>query len=147
MVTITLKDLVEKTDQFFERYWNIEDATPQWSEPWEFNGTIPNHDQKGCYALFEGEKLVYIGLAIGFNGKGLYEGHGIGSRLHRVWRKNSKKNGEDYEPGPGYEDITSLRSIGFGVGESKDHFPIAAALEVFPIIHLKPRRNFTYKPK
>lgn len=147
MEEITFNDLVEKTNQFFEKYWNVEDPTPQWSEPWEFNGTIPNHDQKGCYALFEGDNLVYIGLAIGFNGKGLYEGHGIGSRLQRVWRRNSKMNSRDYEPGQGYEGITSLRTIGFGVDKSEGHFPLAAALEVFLIIHLKPRRNFTYKPK
>ena len=55
----TNKDLISNTKKFFKSYWNVKnDEIPDWSEKWNFNGTIRNNDRQGCYALFNNEEII-----------------------------------------------------------------------------------------
>jgi hypothetical protein len=139
---ITDKDLINKTNEFFNRYLNkdVNEELPEWSEHWNFNGSIPNHNKRGCYALFENEKLIYIGIGIG-KSYGRYIGSGIGDRLKRYWEKNKENSESEYKPREGWEKVTSIMTIGF----SEDLYFLAAALEIYLIKNLKPERNVQQK--
>ncbi|MFY0628443.1 MAG: hypothetical protein JXR07_19255 [Reichenbachiella sp.] len=136
----TQNELKHATDTFFKLYWNPSNgAAPHWSEHWQFENTIPNHDKRGCYALFKGNEIIYIGVGIG-KSFGTYHGSGLGDRLKRYWRLN-KNEGKQYEPTSEWTDISSLITIGF----DEVHYPLAAALEVYLIRELSPKRNSTHK--
>jgi hypothetical protein len=65
MNTINFEDLINHTNDFFNKFWNIQsEIPPTWSEPWDLNSEIPNNRRKGCYAIFEGEELVFADLTI-----------------------------------------------------------------------------------
>lgn len=60
---LQVADLTKATEYFFSRHWNQEvigKAPPQWLRWQEIRGSAPNYDLGGCYAVFEGESLVYV---------------------------------------------------------------------------------------
>jgi len=133
--------LNEITSLFFQKHWNISsEPLPEWSEEWSFNGTIPNHDKQGCYALYSNSEIIYIGVGIG-NGDGNHEGCGLGNRLKRYWKVNKNINPKSkYIQTERWEEVTSIKTIGF----PPEYFYLAAALEIFLIDKLKPIRNKSF---
>lgn len=108
-----------------------------------FSRGVPNNGSRGCYAFFnERDELLYVGIGIGKNGTGRYTGHGLGSRLNRIWETIPGERGE-YRATEPYRYVHHIRTISFG--EEEGPFWLAAALEIFLIHNLKPRKNVTYK--
>lgn len=146
MKTPTIEDLKRLTSVFFKRHWNqsvLGSNVPQWSEPWYFEGGIPNNGSRGCYAFFnQKDDLLYVGIGIGLNGTGRYTGHGLGSRLNRIWETIPGERGK-YQATESYSHVHHIRTISFG--EEGGPFWLAAALEIFLIYNLKPEKNVTYK--
>lgn len=58
--------LIAATDTFLARHWNEAQlpAKPTWSDAWKFVGAIHHFDSAGCYALFAGERLLYVGQTL-----------------------------------------------------------------------------------
>lgn len=129
------------TDLFFKSYWTLRIGdSPKWSEPWNWNSEIPNQSMRGCYALFAGEEIVYLGVGIGRSSE-KYNGAGLGDRLKRYWQRNKiDPSRKRYTPKQDWQELTTLRTIGF----SEEHYHLAAALEIFLIRRLRPRRNITH---
>ena len=138
----TEQQLKQATKDFFGRYWNKQNGDPpEWGEHWYFDGTIPNHDKRGCYALYAGEEIIYIGCGLG-KSFGIYEGSGLGARLNEYWEVNKDKhNVKKYKPKTDWNELTSIQTIGF----DKEYYHLAAALEVFLIERLKPEKNVMHK--
>lgn len=138
---VTEKQLRQVTKDFFRLFRNgVNGHQPEWSELWNFKGTIPNHDKRGCYALFVNEEIIYIGSGLG-KSFGKYHGSGLGDRLKRYWKLN--KNGainREYKPSVDWNELTGIMTIGF----DDETFPIAASLEIYLIQKLKPQRNSTH---
>lgn len=138
---ITEQALRFTTDKFFNLYWNEDfGEKPQWVSHWHFEGTIPNHDKRGCYALFHKEEIIYIGVGIG-KSFGPYLGNGLGDRLKRYWKVTKSVEGKQYTQRENWEKVTSILTIGF----NDEHYPLAAALEIFLIRELSPPKNSQHK--
>jgi len=138
----TINELLQATEEFFNFYWNPSHGSPpKWSEQWDFNSSIPNHDKRGCYALVKGKEIIYIGVGIG-KSSGNYYGSGLGDRLKRYWKlnKDSKKD-KKYQPTKNWTEVTSLMTLGF----KEEHYHLAAALEIFLINKITPPRNSQHK--
>ncbi len=85
---LTYCDLQRETEAFFKLYWNPElGELPTWSEYWYFEGAIPQNTKKGCYALFKGNDIIYIGAGIG-KSTVFYNGAGLGDRLKIIGEKS-----------------------------------------------------------
>jgi hypothetical protein len=146
MAMSTIKELKNATQLFFDRHWLKDIPFPEWSIPWNFNGTIPNQDKQGCYALLDGNKrVVYIGVGAG-KGSARYPGAGLGQELHKYWRKNSKepysKDGSaNYEPGEQLNEVEAIITIPF----PQEIRYLAYALEAFLIERLNPQLNIIGK--
>lgn len=130
--SLGVRDLVGATNRFFDMHWNrasIGCEPPTWVHWPEFKGSAPNYQLGGCYALFEGPSLVYIGLGAS-KGGGLYPEHGISRRLmSHVLRIDRAKGSEWLKPRPGWQSVDSLYTIGFG-----SHFAhLASSLETYLI--------------
>lgn len=137
----TEQDLIKATEAFSHLYWKQDYGDfPEWSEHWFYDGTISNHDSRGCYALFEEDMIVYIGVGIG-KSFGNYHGSGLGDRLKNYWQKNDQPCGKKYKPRDKWKNITSIKTIGF----SELHYCLAAALEIYLISKLEPSRNTQHK--
>ncbi|MDR3412040.1 MAG: hypothetical protein P4L87_14040 [Formivibrio sp.] len=75
------KEKLEKeTGIFFDRHWGGTEK-PSWNFTWNWCGSIPNHDLSGVYALFSGDRLIYIGSDHGHNHGANNKKHGIGKKL------------------------------------------------------------------
>src|SRR5690606_1694229 len=78
-----MQELMAATGSFFDLHWNTTaiGVPPVW-EPWAtfLEGSVPNYQYGGCYALFVESELVYIGVGVS-RGGGLYPQHGISRRL------------------------------------------------------------------
>lgn len=137
----TESKLKEITDKFFELHWNKSlGVQPEWSNHWKYYGTIPNNDKRGCYALFEGDNLVKVGIGIGHSVPRYY-GSGLGERLKKYQCTDMSKNDRHAcKPTEQWKDLTSLMTIGF----DESNYYLAAALEVYLIINLKPMHNKEY---
>lgn len=135
-------NVIHETKEFFIRYWNpINGESPEWSVHWVFNSTIPSNNKRGCYALFNDKELVYIGVGIG-KSFGNYQGSGLGDRLKQYWQVNKDSNADKkYKPTKDWAELTSIMTIGF----EEEHYPLAAALEIYLINKLNPPRNFQHK--
>lgn len=134
---ITFCDLQRETDAFFKLYWKSKyGQIPTWSEYWYFEGEIPNQNKRGCYALFRGNDVIYVGRGIG-KSTDFYHGAGLGDRLKEYWRVNKDDSSKPYCPREKHIEVTSIITIGF----EDDHFPLAAALQVFLIGKLNPERH------
>ena len=123
-----LKDIEDKTEEFFTLHWNDDEDVPKWSEPWELDGTMENHDKQGCYVLLSDETVKYIGVAIS-RGSGKYEKHGLGARTNKYTRLSGEGKGKykfkDEWTKEGVK-VNSIATIGF-----HDRAYMAAALEVY----------------
>lgn len=141
---ITIDNLISTTNDFFSCYWNPKNGKiPIWEKSeWVFNGTIPNHDKQGCYALLKNDEIIYIGIGIS-KGSGVYKNHGLGYRLKRYFKvnKNLQLNPNKYLPTENWQNLTSVITIGF----PNEHFCLAAALEIYLVYHLNPSRNKNLK--
>ena len=129
-------DLRKATEYFFDTFINRNNTEyAEWSEPWYFNGELPNNEKGGgCYALFVDNELVYIGKGIGKNS-------GLASKVSKLWVLNNGNLEQKYKPSKEFPDITSIMTIGFDT-----HNFLAAALEIYLIETLLPPRNTNYKP-
>jgi hypothetical protein len=131
--------LIETTALFFTHYWNenLNGHHPEWSkEHWYFKGTIPGNDKSGCYALFKGEELIYIGVGIA-KGGGVYENCGLGDRLKRYYKRVVQG---EYVHALDWE-VDNIATIAF----DPKHYYLAAALEIYLIDKLKPAKNKAHK--
>lgn len=139
---ITEYELKQQTKEFFNRYWCADNgAIPDWSNHWDFNSSIPNNEKRGCYALFRDKEIIYIGAGIS-KGTGIYQDCGLGFRLKKYWKLNKDNDAlTKYKPTSDWIELTSLMTIGF----ENEHFPLAAALEVYLINKLRPQRNTQHK--
>jgi len=138
---ITENQVKKATNDFISLYWKKElGETPNWSNHWRFNGSIPNGDKKGCYALFHNNEVKYVGVGIS-DGYGRYKGCGLSMSLNRYWLKNPNKAEQKmYIPNKKYPYITSIITIGF----NEIAYPLAAALEVYLISRLNPEKNIPH---
>lgn len=141
---ITIDHLNSVTNDFFSRYWNPKNGkVPIWvKSEWDFNGTIPNHDKQGCYALLKNDEIIYIGVGIS-KGSGIYKNHGLGYRLKRYFKvnKNLQLNPNKYLPTENWQELTGIITIGF----PNEHFCLASALEIYLVYHLNPTQNKNLK--
>ncbi len=139
---ISEQHLIKVTNDFFKQFWNSKNGQPPiWSGHWVFNNSIPNHDKRGCYVLFKGKEIIYIGVGIG-EGSVIYKGCGLGSRLKQYFKLNKMSNSNrKYIPKNEWTEITSIMTIGF----NENYYPLAAALEVYLISKLRPTRNSQHK--
>ncbi|MCX7183702.1 MAG: hypothetical protein NTW90_00415 [Nitrosospira sp.] len=130
--------LVKETEIFFMRHWQEQSigTSPEWSEAWEFVGSIQHGENVGCYALFSNEKLLYIGVAES----------GLGSRTNHYTRVSPTQTpGEirKYEPAPDWKSkqLTHMCTIGF----PDEYWYLPAALEKYLIRRLNPPENVNGK--
>lgn len=125
-------DLEEATNRFFQMHWNLQaigQEPPAWISWPEFKGSVPNYQLGGCYALFEGANLSYVGVGAS-KGGGLYPEHGISRRLmSHVLRIDREKGSQWSKPRQGWESITTIYTIGFTANVAH----LALALETFLI--------------
>lgn len=137
----TVDILKIETNNFFNRYWHPNfGQVPEWSEIWDFNSTIPNHDKRGCYALLKQDKIVYIGSGLGKSTE-RYQGYGLGDRLKSYWSLNKEPGVKaKYIARPNWE-LTGILTIGF----STEDYVLAAALEIYLIRKLQPIKNKVHK--
>lgn len=150
-MTPTLQDLKNKTTYFFRLHWNkdaIGHDPPTWSERWNYVGSIPGHESKGCYALFSGDELIYIGLGIGHS-SGIYAGSGLGARLSRTWTIDKQNPAaaeaeRRYKPMEQWSNVDGIHTLAF-TGNLAEWAYLAAALEFYLIKTLKPAKNRTHK--
>lgn len=129
-------ELRSATEDFFSLFINCDNAEySQWSDRWYFRGELPNKGKPGgCYALFENDTLIYIGIGIGKNS-------GLSSKVSKFWKMVHGSLEQHYKPSHQFPAITSIMTIGF-----ENHIFLAAALEVYLIEKLSPRENSNYKP-
>lgn len=134
-----VQDLEAATSAFFSLHWNttVSGVPPAW-EPWTtfLEGSVPNYQYGGCYALFSESELVYVGVGAS-RGGGLYPQHGISRRLMAHVLRSDRANGPNRSKLlDSWADTTALWTIGF---RSCDY--LAPALESFLIRSLAPPRN------
>jgi hypothetical protein len=82
----TIDDIRACSAKFFARHWHSDllgHPVPAW-KAWEpfLSGSIPHHDLAGCYALFRGEELQYVGKGDS-KGGGAYPNHGLSRRIDK----------------------------------------------------------------
>lgn len=96
---------------------------------------------RGCYALFRNQEVIYIGVGIS-KGTGMYENCGLGFRLKKYWKVNKDPEARTkYQPTNDWIELSSIMTIGF----DKEHYSLAAALEIYLIDKLQPERNTQHK--
>jgi hypothetical protein len=134
-----LEKLIEATSGFFGLHWSPEQLgePPGW-RLWEtfLEGSVPGYQYGGCYALFEGNRLTYIGLGVS-RGGGLYQQHGLSRRIMaHVYRS-------DHARGPNCLRLHEkwLRTTGLYTLAFPEHEYLAPALESYLIRDLQPPRN------
>jgi hypothetical protein len=62
---VGIDTLQEVTAQFFRLHWSAREIgrkAPSWKGPYLFRGALPYPEEGGCYALYQGATLRYIGL-------------------------------------------------------------------------------------
>lgn len=136
----TFKEIQEETILFFDKHWPIKNRKeyPTWNSDWNWQGSIPNYDKGGLYALFNNEsQLVYVGLGIS-RGDGRYKESGISRRLlAHVITTNKEKGRGHYIPKNNWPEVKFISTIGF----NSEFTYLAAALEIYLIEKFKPSRN------
>lgn len=140
---VTIDNLKLETIAFFGDYWcpKSKKEPPKWSKQWNFNDSIPNHEKGGCYALIENDEVIYIGVGIS-KGTENYKDHGLGFRLKKYWKLNKNSDSPNkYCQSKGWQNVTGIMTIGF----DPEYSPLAAALEIYLIRKLKPKKNFLHK--
>jgi len=133
---IYIKDLEVATSEFFSEYCRKEKfgKFPVWSPKWDFKGTLPYNDKKGCYAhLNNKDEVIYIGLGISNSNSG----SGIGSRVSNYWTQTNEVIDGEKKYKSTVQDVTSIITLPF----EKNTFYLAAALEVYLIQNLNGINN------
>lgn len=134
-----LDGLEAATRAFFALHWSTDrlGPAPTWDRWATFlQGSVPNHEQGGCYALFSEAGLSYIGLGAS-RGGGLYPNHGISRRLMAHVLRSNRSVGPTFSRLlPAWEGTTSLYTLGMGKAEY-----LAPALESYLIRELSPPKN------
>lgn len=163
--------LKKPTDTFFDRHWKEQpDTRPIW-QVWKLDSQLPAGDRGrwhrehlgGCYAVFAGEKLLYVGLALtsGRNPKNEKSQRGIIDRLRRHVIEDPDKNGiyelnkkkkvlwpEHLLEKGLWAKAAPLEPIQIHVIAFPNHYRyLAAALEAFLIFQLEPPCNKTVPKK
>ncbi|WP_144439642.1 hypothetical protein [Halomonas chromatireducens] len=138
--------LIDSTDEFFRRHWTscIAHPTPEWKADWDWKGSVPHHDKRGVYALFdEAGKVIYVGLGASVGG-GDRTGYGISRRLlaHVITTDKTRGRGH-YVPQGKWSEVSSLAAIGF----PNEYSYLAPALEDYLIERLAPPRNSSKRRK
>ncbi|MDI1278612.1 hypothetical protein, partial [Methylobacter sp.] len=130
------------TDELFKLHWPSSGnfgKRPTW-EKWEpfLRGNVPNYKLGGCYALFEGVSLIYIGKGVG-KVRGSTLSHGISRRLssHVLRIDKYEKDYHWCKLIDKWNGITDIYTIGF----SNESEHLAHALENFLIRKLSPPKN------
>lgn len=105
-----------------------------WSAAWEFVGTIHNFSSPGCYALFAGDRLLYVGQTLG----------SISFRTGEYTRVadgglSIPPETRPYTPSPQWKD-RKLDSI-LTIPIPPDYSYLVLSLEVFLIAKLTPPFN------
>jgi hypothetical protein len=123
-------ELTEATAVFFDRHWNVPEPRPHWCETaWDGIGSVPFHDQPGCYALLRDGLVVYIGSAVGVGSK-RYRSFGISFRLNSYIRRDRGRRRGDGKPVYRFRrNHTGAYTIGF----PPQYAYLALALEHFLI--------------
>lgn len=136
---ISYRQLVEATNQFFDRHWvdELAGSRPTWMQwqPFLF-GSVPNHQYAGCYAVFFGSELRYIGLGAS-RGGGIYVEHGISRRLRDHVTKSDRSRGKEWDKlREKFFGATSIYTLGLPTAPY-----LAASLETYLIRSLFPPMN------
>lgn len=140
----TFADLESATNDFFRLHWPAAESfgsPPTWVSWDQFlRGSVPNYTRGGCYALFENERLAYIGKGVGIGNKSTPQ-HGISRRLSShvicVAGYTEKKGQHLSKLRGGWENVTAISTVGFLASTEY----IAHSLENFLIRQLQPPRN------
>ena len=130
------KEVLEKeTVNFFSMHWNPANVNVECPGGWEeysMKGPMKNRESPGCYALMNGENVVYVGSAVS-RGAGIYINHGLGKRIGEYtrvkdWGGSTKER--TYKFVDGWEGkVDSIITLGF----HKDFSYLVPALEAFLI--------------
>jgi hypothetical protein len=137
----TIQDLERCSSEFFARHWpsnSVRDQLPIWRE-WKpfLVGSVPNHDLAGCYALFRGAELQYVGLGAS-RGAGAYTHHRLSRRLMSHVISWDKERGSEWSKLKArWAEITCLYTIGV----PHEFAYLSPSLESFLIRELKPPGN------
>jgi hypothetical protein len=131
--------LREKTSLFFNRHWGLTSEAPEWDLSWNWDGPLTNLKLGGLYALFKGDKLLYVGLGAS-RGGGLYTDRGISRRLtNHVIRKAPKGGSTQYVTRKRWEEL-GVNRVG-ALALPADRTYLASSLEDFLIGDLNPPEN------
>ena len=112
---------------------------PVWNFDWNWIGAVPNYDRGGVYALFAGEKLLYIGKGVS-RGGGLYVNRGLSARLQtHVCKVAPPGSAVSYVPRPAWaaHGLDLIATLGF----DKDRNYLAHSLESFLISNIDTPEN------
>lgn len=108
--------LTANTGEFFSLHWQSQKLgdPPAWKkwEPFLF-GSVPNRELGGCYALFAGDKLIYVGLGVS-RGGGIYPECGISRRLMSHVYCSAPERGSGWSRlRKKWTHVSEIRTIGF----------------------------------
>ncbi|MHA6205465.1 hypothetical protein ACXU4B_13645 [Dyella soli] len=135
---MTIQSLEKKTGEFFLRHWaNTGLSIPEW-QCWDdfLHAPVPSYNLGGCYALFQGSSLIYVGSGIS-RGSGRYRDQGISTRMMKhVYSTDRDKPGM-YKLCDKWAAVTAIFTIGF----PNECAYLAVALETYLIRELGPPRN------
>lgn len=137
MEKATVDNLKKLTNEFFSMHWNsevIKSKLPNWSDIYQFNGSLPNYDKQGVYAFVKNGTVTYIGVGASSNGTGRYAGHGLGKRFQAY----SKVEGGKHVPTDSrLIDAGAMITIGFNSAQAY----LAYALEMFLVGKIETAHN------
>lgn len=137
-------DMEETTREFFDRHRPSSrnfGRSPIWRR-WDsfLRGPVPNYMLGGCYALFEGGDLIYIGKGVG-KGRGPTPYHGISRHLSshvlRIDNYTEEKGEHISKLTDKWKNVDAIYTIGF----ANEIEYLAHALENFLIRKLSPPKN------
>ena len=137
-----MADLKEKTECFFHLHWpNNAGDPPKWNDSYKFIGALPYGDRCGCYALFQGDQLQYIGSGVS-RGAGIYLHHGLGKRIgaHVLMHDKTVRGTvaeRRYKFRPRWSECSRICTLGF----PHKYGYLALALEWFLVNELHPPGN------
>jgi hypothetical protein len=134
-----MSDLEKATADFFDLYWDerrVGHPRPTWSA-WRLAGVPGEAAKAGCYAIFSGRDLLYVGVAVTEGKHSATKGkkYGLLNRLERHVIRKAGRGLTSYVPAPNkpqWKEITEIKLLGF----PDDHRHMAAALELYLIKRL-----------
>jgi hypothetical protein len=134
-----ISTLQRVTASFFHSHWSTENLgpAPEWTL-WEtfLFGSVPNHKESGCYAIFFNTGLAYVGLGAS-RGDQRYPQHGVSRRLMAHVIRSDRQRGVHWSKlTETWAEATAIYTIGFSRADY-----LAASLETYLIRELSPPRN------